>query len=565
MRVCFVAELKANWEASMSRSVARWTLATFACGWLTTAGLAAQVTLSGSEIQVGNSATFQAAPAAASNAVGNVVVAWQRQNSSTGGWDIYARQLNPSGLASAEFQVNTTTGAGCRQFPAVGTASDGSFVVVWQSDQTGQIEVFGRRFDATGHAQSGEFQVNTNASGNRQFPAVAMAPDGRFLVVWQSDGEDGSSWGVFGQAYKNDGTTSGTEFQVNSTTAGAQHSPAVAFVASTLSADLFAVVWQSEGQDGPGAGPSGIFTRSFDGNGNAQSTESAVNLPMTGAHGHPRIASDPSGNFVVAWEDLTSAGSGVYLRRFSSSGTSLSTQLSVDASTAGAQHNPAVTTDAIGNFVVTWDSPRADGSGTAVFAEQFDGHETLQGSKVQVNSSNDPGDQSFAVPAASAGSTLWIVWQGPTSSAAGPVISAVQAKLPFLSFYTVPPCRLIDTRNTNGTFGGPILTSGMARNFPVLSAANCTPAIPATAKSLSLNVTVTGATSGGSLTVYPGDAPVPQTSTVNFSAGQTRANNAVMLLSRNGDGSLEIRSSQTPVGGSAGQVHVIVDVNGYFQ
>ena len=57
----------------------------------------------------------------------------------------------------------------------------------------------------------------------------------------------------------------------------------------------------------------------------------------------------------------------------------------------------------------------------------------------------------------------------------------------------------------------------------------------------------------------PGDGLAPATSNINFSVGQTRANNAVVLLATNGAGSL------ATLNGAAGTVHFILDVNGYFQ
>jgi hypothetical protein len=533
-----------------------WTLLVLVGGWLAAAALSAQITPTGSEVTVANSATFQAAPAAASSASGLVVVVWQRQNSSTGGWDIFGRQLNPSGPVGAEFQVNSSTAIACRQFPAVASDPAGNFVAAWQSDESGQTRIYGRRFDSTHQPLANEFPVNLDNSFKRQLPAVALAPDGAFMVTWQSDTEDGSSWGIFGQMYNGSGAGVGAQLAVNQMTAGAQHSPAVAYLTPGLTGDVFEVGWQSEGQ---GSGASGVFVRSFQMNGPA-GAETAVNAGATDAQGHPRIAADPSGNYVVAWEGVTAAGSGIYFRRFNSSGTALSGALAADLATVGSQRNPAVASDALGNFVVSWDSLGQDGSGTAVLAQAFDNVQAPHGGKVQLNTTT-AGDQSFAVPAASGGGDVWGVWQNQTAAGDSSDVRAQNALLPGLNFFTLMPCRLLDTRNPNGPSGGPILTAGQPRNLPAVGSCG----IPAGAKSLALNVTVTGGTSGGSVTIYPGDAPVPAASTLNFSPGQTRANNAVMALSCNGDGSLEVRSNQALVGGNRGQVHVIVDVNGYFQ
>ena len=59
--------------------------------------------------------------------------------------------------------------------------------------------------------------------------------------------------------------------------------------------------------------------------------------------------------------------------------------------------------------------------------------------------------------------------------------------------------------------------------------------------------------------MYAGDGTAPNTSTINFNAGSTRANNALLQISSDGVGSLKLRNN------GAGLVDVIVDVNGYFQ
>jgi hypothetical protein len=125
---------------------------------------------------------------------------------------------------------------------------------------------------------------------------------------------------------------------------------------------------------------------------------------------------------------------------------------------------------------------------------------------------------------------------------------------PATSFYTLTPCRAVDTRDPSGTFGGPALVAGVERSFAL--AGRC--GIPATAKALSINVTVTGATAAGNLVAFPGGSSAPSTSTLNYGAGATRANNAIVGLGSSA--ALAVRANQP-----SGSLHVIVDVNGYFQ
>ncbi|HXO18434.1 MAG TPA: VCBS repeat-containing protein [Thermoanaerobaculia bacterium] len=129
---------------------------------------------------------------------------------------------------------------------------------------------------------------------------------------------------------------------------------------------------------------------------------------------------------------------------------------------------------------------------------------------------------------------------------------------PPLGFFTITPCRISDSRNAgNGTYGGPSLVGGEVRTLTVHGVCN----IPATAKAVSLNITITNANHGGFVTFYPGGDGNPGTSTINFSAGRTLANNLVVPLSFDGLGHLTMQVGMP----ASSQVDVIVDANGYFQ
>jgi hypothetical protein len=82
--------------------------------------------------------------------------------------------------------------------------------------------------------------------------------------------------------------------------------------------------------------------------------------------------------------------------------------------------------------------------------------------------------------------------------------------------------------------------------------------VPVGAKAAAFNLAVTLSTAAGDLRVFPGGAPLPLVSAINWKAGQTRADNAVIQLGPSGD----VTVHPDMPGGS---VHLIVDVFGYFQ
>jgi hypothetical protein len=131
-------------------------------------------------------------------------------------------------------------------------------------------------------------------------------------------------------------------------------------------------------------------------------------------------------------------------------------------------------------------------------------------------------------------------------------VTAAFAKGP-LDFYTVTPCRVLDTRSSPGT----PLTSGIPLSINV--AGTC--GVPSTAKAVSLNLTAIQASNYGGITLYSGDISAPGTTTIGFGSLTTRANNAIMPLAIDGIGTLKALATIT----GGGTVDIAVDVNGYFK
>jgi streptogramin lyase len=145
------------------------------------------------------------------------------------------------------------------------------------------------------------------------------------------------------------------------------------------------------------------------------------------------------------------------------------------------------------------------------------------------------------------------LWLTRTSATTGRITRFTQPASN-ASFFTLTPCRLVDTRNSPGPDGGPALAAG--RDRAVTLAGGC--GIPSGATAVAVNVTVTGATAGGHLTAYPARTSLPPTSTISYSPGQTRANNSIFSLGAGG--AVEIHCAQ-----AAGSVQFILDVTGFFK
>jgi hypothetical protein len=120
-----------------------------------------------------------------------------------------------------------------------------------------------------------------------------------------------------------------------------------------------------------------------------------------------------------------------------------------------------------------------------------------------------------------------------------------------LDFFAATPCRIVDTRNPAGPFGGPVMGAGESRSFVVPSSA-C--GIPVTAKAYSLNATVVPPAALGFLRLW-GSGAMPSVSTLNAGDGTVVANAA--LVPAGPGGAISAFTSDPS--------HVILDINGYFQ
>jgi large repetitive protein len=345
----------------------------------------------------------------ASNSAGEFVVVWTSLLQDGGSFGVFGQRYSAGGTPlGPEFQVNTYVTAN-QGMPSV--ASDlGAFVVTWMSDaQDGSgYGVFGQRYAPTGAPLGPEFRVNTYTTSQQGYPSVASGPGANFVVVWMSGGQDGSTYGIFGQRYADAGAPLGPEFRVNTYTTNTQGNASVAADGS----GNFVVVWASETQDGSG---SGVFGQRYASTGAPLGPEFRVNTYTTGYQIRPDVALDLSGNFVIVWASQGQDGSGygVFGQRYASTGAPLGPEFRVNTFTTQYQDYPSITTDSPGNFVVTWSSDTQDGSGLGVFGQRYDSSGTTLGPEFLVNSYT-PAGQSHPSVAADALGNFKVVWTSET-------------------------------------------------------------------------------------------------------------------------------------------------------
>jgi len=390
--------------------------------------------------------TFQHFPHLAVDKDGDFVVAWDSYQQDGSNQGVFAQRYDSAGRTrGAEFRVNTYTTSYQRLDPqrkAVAAGPDGRFVVAWTTDgQDGSpgAAVFAQRYDSLGTRIGGEFQVNTYTTSYQYGPSVALAHSGNFVVVWNGYLQDGSSWGIFGQRFDAAANRLGGEFQVNGYTTFWQEYPRVASDA----AGNFVVAWHERSPR------RAVFLERFDSMGNRLGSELQVNTYTSSYPLLYGVAMAPDGRFVVSWASFVGGPArAAFVRRFDAAGDPLGAEFIANASTTVNLTMVDVAIDWNGSFVVTWTG--SDGDSLGVFARRFDSAGNARGPEFPV---------STYTALSQMGSTV-------SSDEVGNFVIAWEDQDPFLGIVgqryggLVPAALALDTAASGGSDGNRVLEPG---------------------------------------------------------------------------------------------------------
>jgi hypothetical protein len=304
----------------------------------------------------------QSMPQVAMDPLGNFVATWAG-NGSGDEAGIFARRFDFTGLAVGnEFRVNTFTPR-VQDEPTIAIDADGDFVIAWTSygQDADKDGVVARRFSRSGDPLSDEFAVNTRAADRQEKPDIAMDVDGDFVVVWNSYGQDGSSWGVYGQRFTESGVKAGNEFRVNSTTGERQLGARVAMD----NVGNFTVVWQSYVNASTGFD---IYAQRYNANGGGVGGEFQVNQNGQRWQTDPDVAMSGDGKIYFTWNSVGQDGSGggIYARMLNANGSDFVLngaalgEFRVNVVPDGDQRTPVIGADTDGDLTVAWVGPEFD-------------------------------------------------------------------------------------------------------------------------------------------------------------------------------------------------------------
>lgn len=302
---------------------------------------------------------FQKSPVIAADTLGGFVVAWTENNDSTlllcgytaGGCKRFDKiQLNNSNSESIEH-------------PGIAMDKNGNFVVVWQSN-TNENDIFMRGFDRDGIERFSINTVNTITNGSQRNPAIAMYPNGDFVVVWEDDNDSDANYEILGSGYNSVGQLMFGPVMINSDSLGQQLDPKII----TDNNDMFWVVWENNIHSSDNFD---ILGSGYNNEGVLEFGPITINSSYVGIPTNPDIALDENGNFVVVWQNSSNEND-IFVRGFYPDGVERIANNTINVSTIGSQKNPSITMENNGNFWVAWEDDGDNDGFAQIYALGFD-------------------------------------------------------------------------------------------------------------------------------------------------------------------------------------------------
>jgi hypothetical protein len=314
---------------------------------------------------------------------GLFVACWGNNSQYDSDYRLYGQVFTSDGEKIGQvFHPNTYIN-GMQWGTHIASLPNGGFVVCWVSyGQDGDAYgVYGQVFSSNGLKQGQEFRVNTYVKDDQNLTQVVSLPNGDFVVCWDSHGQDGSGYGVYGQLFASDGGKIGKEFRINTHSAYSQYSEQV----TALTNGGFAVCWNDYWEDVLAYGASGQV---FLSDGTRTGQEFRINTYLDDQFLDPQITSLANGGFAISWDSdgHTGLGIGVYGRVFDSNGNRTSPEFFIPAMRRDSFINSWIFPLRAGGFVVYWESDGQDGSSWYAYGQLVASNGGLTGQTFRMNS-----------------------------------------------------------------------------------------------------------------------------------------------------------------------------------
>lgn len=289
-------------------------------------------------------------------------------------FNLYAKWYNPDGIPSEKFKVNDFECSVYFYMPKVEISPTGGFIIVWtdQRDSWKNGKIRCQMYDANSNPIGANFEVNdpVDRQIKCQKPSFEIDASGNFIMVWETDLN--GNLDIYGKIFNSDGIPYQANFMINDDGGSSdQGSPAVAM----HSDGSFVVTW-SDGRNGN----SDIFAQRYDSNWNPTGNNFLVNDGgLTSSQSNPAIAFKPDGKFVIAWQDYRNGNDDIYAQKFNADGSKKGGNYQVnDDDGAAIQRYPQVDCNSE-NIYFAWQDNRIRNEDYDIFArvEPFSGVQHL--------------------------------------------------------------------------------------------------------------------------------------------------------------------------------------------
>jgi hypothetical protein len=245
-------------------------------------------------------------------------------------------------------------------FPDVATDPQGRSIYVWTvfGADGSRSGIYIRRFDTVGNPLANPALVNTLTDDDQTTPRIAVSSDGTFLVIWQSDESDPGAGGatrrwVRGQAFDMNGQPDGTEQLINDISTG-RNTEVDADVAA-LTGGGYVVVWEME----PAAGSDTnrhIQARLVGANGLPNGASFVANSTIGESEVDPAVTELDDGGFFIAWSN-----GGIVGRRFNSIAVPQGDDGQLNTNDEGTETDPDLARNTDGRILLVWADSAAPG------------------------------------------------------------------------------------------------------------------------------------------------------------------------------------------------------------
>jgi len=304
----------------------------------------------------------------------------------------------------------------------------GRQLYVWEDNPTADdsgLDVFLRIYDKDGTSLTGPVTVNTLTADNQRFPRIAVAPDGSFLVAWESF--EPVSEGVFNpkirsQAFDSDGQPMGTERELSTLLTDSQAE--VHLGVGALEGGGFVAVWESWNSADPMDTSYSIQGRRMGADGVPIGGQFQVNSLMTGTlEQYPAVTGLADGGFLATWSSPQIQG-----RRFMANGMPMGNDFQINTfQNVSFRDQPDVAMAGDGRVMVVWRDDEGPGN-TEIRGRIYASDLSPLGDDFRINTvTNDA--QTIPQVAGFGAAGFFVVWQSASSSGPDAEPTSIEGRL----------------------------------------------------------------------------------------------------------------------------------------